>query len=127
MGGGSGDPASGVDFVAAIDGVSRQYRLRFGFAAMRAYGRLDGGGEGFLRAVRSLRDIEEDPDGFDRVHRLFLAGLEPRAGAEEVDAVIDALGLVPAMELLGRAVRAAMPGEPPEAGAGAAEAPPGER
>lgn len=116
------DPASGVAFTA----LGRDFRLRFGFAAMRAYPRLPGAtGEGFLAAVRELRKIEEDPGGFDRVHRLFLAGLSPSPAPEAVDEIIDALGIVPAVALLGRAIRTALP-EGKAADADAGDAPSGE-
>ena len=94
-----------------------EHVLRFGIEAMIAYAAATG--EAAIGAVRKLQAVETDPEGMLRVRNLFRAALQPAASAEEASAVIDELGVLPAIALLGEAVRAAFP-QGPEAAAGEA-------
>lgn len=102
-----GGPRADARGRVAFEAGGSQHVLHFGIEAMIAYAAATG--EAALGAVAALEAVETDPDGMLRVRNLFRAALQPAASTEQASALIDELGVVPALQLLSEAVRAALP------------------
>lgn len=103
---------SGIRGAIPFSAGGADYTLRFGLDAMDLYGETHG--EAFIAATARLEGIEHDPRGPRLIGDLFWAGLTPRPERTRIAEIIDELGFVEAVGLLGRAIKAAFPDRPAE-------------